>query len=75
MKATAHTLREAAQRLEGLGIVVGYDLLEDEGTLELTVGPGLDRVPPTVVRILAQEDLGIVDAKPRPEGYYVVLAR
>lgn len=75
MKATPHSLREAAQRLEGLAYVVGYDLLEDNGAIELTVGPGLDRVPPTVVRILGQEDLGIVDAKPRPEGYYVVLAR
>lgn len=71
--------RRLADRLRGLPAVVGVDVLEhdprlDRAALEIVVGPGLERVPPAVVRVLGNADVGIRDVTSRPEGHFVVLA-
>ncbi|MFW6318050.1 MAG: hypothetical protein ACOC06_06235 [Halorubrum sp.] len=68
-----------ADRLEGLPVVVGVDVVEHDAqlarpALEISVGPDLERVPPEIVRIVGEADVGIRDVSPRPGGYFVVLA-
>lgn len=71
--------RELADRLESLSPMIVTDVLEhderlDRPALEIVAGPGLERVPATVVRILGEEDVGIYSVDRRPDGYFVVLA-
>lgn len=54
--------------------VLSHDPRLDQAALEIVVGPRLDRVPPAVVRILGEADVGVRDVSPRPNGHFVVLA-
>jgi hypothetical protein len=72
-------LRETGQRCLSLTGVQAADVLTDDSrteshVLELTVGPGYDRVPPRVIRVLAECDVGVYDTTPRPDGHFTVLA-
>lgn len=74
-------MRQAGQVLLGLPGVVDVDVLTTDvrtgtPTLEICVGPDFDRVPPRVLRTLAEFDLGIDDVTTRGDPtHHVVLAR
>lgn len=70
---------DLAERLERFPTVVSADVLErdarvNQPAIEVLVGPRLERVPPAVVRVLGEGDLGVRSVNPRPNGHFVVLA-
>lgn len=70
-------LHDAADDLAGLPGVLAADVLDrDPRTqrplLEVVAGPGYERVPPRVLRKIAEHDLGVRAVTPRPNGHYVV---
>lgn len=70
-------LHDAADDLAGLPGVVATDVLDRDPRvqrplLEITVGPRYERVPPRVLRKIAEHDLGTRSITPRPEGHFVV---
>lgn len=82
MRPDTRTIAECAtarQALESLPAVVAVSVLQDDprferNVLEVTVGPDYDRVPPAVLRVLAEYDFGVRDTSPRgdPRHYTVV---
>ncbi len=71
-----HNIREAAQRFEAVTVVAAYDIAEgDTDVLEITVGPNVKRVPPIVLEVLSDHNLGVTDVMPRPNGHKIVYAQ
>lgn len=71
-------LRDAADVLAALpGVIdpvtVQPDPQLDAFTVEITVGPSYDRVPPRVLRTLAEHDLGIHDVTTRGEPVHHIV--
>lgn len=74
---------KCANRLRSLPGVEAVDVNEDDprvdGPLaECTIGPGFDRVPPRVLRTIADCDLGIDDVSTQgvePTRYHVAVIR
>lgn len=74
----AGTHRAAAESLAALPGVVAVDVIAGDPALggpvvELAVGPKYQRVPPRVLRTLAEHDLGIHEMD-RSGDYYRVVA-
>lgn len=67
----------AADELRGLAGVLSADVLNRDPRLgrpliEVVVGPGYERAPPRVLRMIAEHDLGTRAQIPRPDGHFVV---
>lgn len=74
-------LRQCGQACLGLSGVETADVLDVNGrapvpVLELVVAPGFERVPPRVLRTLAEWDCGVIDVTTRGQpAHFVVVAR
>jgi hypothetical protein len=71
-------LREVGQKALGVQGVAAVDVIEhdsrtDGPLLELTVGAGYDRVPPRVIRCLADHDCGIRAVTPQADWFIVIV--
>ena len=76
--ASPDQYRRFADDVGALPGVVAADVLDRDPRLqrplcEVTVGPKYERVPPRVLRTVADYDLGLHDCSPRPEGYYTLV--
>ncbi|WP_247001061.1 hypothetical protein [Halosolutus gelatinilyticus] len=65
--------------MRGVQIVRAADIQErdprvNRPAIEVTIGPDVKGVPPAVVRMLGDADLGIPNVTRRPRDHYVVLA-
>jgi len=70
-------LREVGQKALGVTGVHAVDVVRHDGrldrpVLELTVGEGYDRVPPRVLRHLAEHDVGVYSIAPRADWYMIL---
>ena len=68
----------AAEDLLGLAGVRAADVLDrdpraDRPLLELTVGPGYLRVPPRVLRSIANHDLGVRSIQPQGANGHLIV--
>jgi len=65
--------RDVATALRGLPGVVAVDVMERDPRIqrplvEVVVGPGYERVPPRVLRTIADHDLGVRRTVPQGTG-------
>lgn len=76
---TATDLETAADALRGRSGVAAVDVIEedprlDRPAIEIVIEPGYDRVPPHILRALAEQDCGLHDVSPRgaPKHFVIV---
>lgn len=65
-----HAATLALQTTEGVDAV---DLLAETRRLEVVVGPQYSRVPPRVLRVLADHDLGVESVTPQGDGEWLIV--